>query len=399
MGEAIEYILEAQGYLRQMTPEVDLEGLLCESDDFETNASTYSMFLESGNTDGSKTPTNDELKSKANTAHKNALQKILSAIKAFIQRIVDFFKEVFGGKDSVPKAMHTALDAAKTVIPDVGNTKIEIVDKEKFFKEAKERLKELNKARKSHDPQKIADAKEKLSVSLNAMKNGSPKTIQVSLQDALKMVESCEDNTKHDTIELKKLQDELEKLETKISAQTATSDNADISAAQFEANAQMMITAEEQKAAQGTTTTFFGALKGIKKIIKGKSPIEKAQGVTEVMDAAANNPRVNKFCKGLSKVGSVMFDDIKKSDTTVLGSVQRAQDASEEAKSKSGIGKARAKGRVIGGYATALNTALKNPSTTKAIGSVAHVGKKGLKAVDKFLGDLSDKLDKEAEED
>lgn len=400
MEEAIKYILEAQGYLSQLTPEVDLEALLCEDEECEFNSTTISMFLESGNTDGTKATSNDELKSKATTAHKNALEKIIDAIKGFIKKIIDFFKNAFGGgKDSVPQSMHTALDAATSAIPDVGKTKIEILDKNKLFKDAKARLKELNKARKSHDPQKIAEAKRNLQVSLDGLKNGKVKTVTVSLQEALKMVEDCEDNTKRDTIELQKLQSELEKLESKIAVQTATEDNSEISAAQFEASAQMLITAEEHKLAQGTTTTFFGAIKSIKKLIKSNSPLEKAQAVTEIMDAAANNPRVNKFCKGISKVGSVMFDDINKKDSSVLGSIQRAKDASDEASMKSGIGKARAKGRVLGGYATALNTALNNPHATKLIGGVGHIGKKGLNAANKIISDISDRLDKEDQKD
>ena len=66
---------------------------------------------------------------------------------------------------------------------------------------------------------------------------------------------------------------------------------------------------------------------------------------------------------------------------------------------KTGIGKARAKGRVLGGYATALNTALKDPHTTKLIGSVGHMGKKGLNAANKIIGDISDQLDREEQED
>ena len=395
MGDAIECILEAQDYLKQLTPEIDMEELLCESDDFSFNDTTINMFLESGNTDGEKKPSNNELKSKATTAHKNALQKIIDAIKSFINRIIDFFKDVFSGGDSVSKSMKDALDAATSAVPDAGKVKIEIVDKTKFFKDAKERLKELNKARKSHDPQRIAKAKENLEVSLGAIKNGKPKIIQVSLQEALNIVESSADNSKRDTIELKKLQDELAKLEDRISADTAINDNAEISAAQFEASAQMLIASEEQKSVQSTTTTFFGAIKGIKKLITSNSGMEKAQAVAEIMDAAANNPKVNKFCRGVTKVGSVLFDDIGKSDSSVIGSIQRAKDASDESAAKSGIGKVRAKGRALGGYATALNTALKDPSTVKMIGSAANLGKKSLTAANKFISDLNDKLDEE----
>ncbi len=394
MNEAIEYLLEAQGYLSQLTPEVDLEAILCEDEECETNNTTVSMFLESGNTDGTKQTTNSELKEKATTAHKNALQKILDAIKGFIKKIVDFFKNAFsGGKDSVPQSMHIALDAAKSVIADAGSTKIEIVDKSKLFKDAKARLKELNKARKSHDPQKIADAKKNLQVTLDAIKNGKEKTVTVSLQEALKMVEECEDNTKRDTIELQKLQAELESIESKISADSAINDNSEISAAQFEASAQMMIAAEEQKAAQGTTTTFFGAIKSMKKLIKSNSAIEKAQAAADIMDAAANNPRVNKFCRGVSKVGSVLFDDINKPNSSVLGSVQRAQAASDKAKTKSGIGKMRAKSQALGGYATALNTALKDPNTVKLIGGVGNMGKKGIGLANKIIDSVNSQLD------
>lgn len=368
MDLAIDYIREAQSYLDKLVPEFHLDELLCESyEEDEVNESTINLFLESGNTDGDKRDDNKELKKKASSSLKAAIMRIIDVIKNFISNILNFFKELFQGRDSVSDIMKDALDASEDISKIYGvKVKIEVEDKESLIKTAREYIKNLNSARKSRDPERIAAAKKQVEVAVKEIKGDKIKVKTLTLEEALKSVEESENTTKRESVAVKKLQDELLILKRKLDEDDEKSSELykDIADAEFEASALMQVAEEEQTGIKKKTTSFFTAIKSMRKLIKSNDSIERARAAAEVIDAASNNPRVNKFCRGVSKIGSVLFDKGSKDDS-ITNDIKRAKVAESEGK----------KIQSIGGYSTAINKALKNNTVMKVAGTAAVVGK------------------------
>lgn len=382
MDLAIDYIREAQSYLDKLVPEFHLDELLCESyEEDEVNESTINLFLESGNTDGDKRDDNKELKKKASSSLKAAIMRIIDVIKNFISNILNFFKELFQGRDSVSDIMKDTLDASEDISKIYGvKVKIEVEDKESLIKTAREYIKKLNSARKSRDPERIAAAKKQVEVAVKEIKGDKIKVKTITLEEALKSVEESENSTKRESVAVKKLQDELLILKRKLDEDDEKSSELykDIADAEFEASALMQVAEEEQTGIKKKTTSFFTAIKSMRKLIKSNDSIERARAAAEVIDAASNNPRVNKFCRGVSKIGSVLFDKGSKDDS-ITNDIKRAKVAESEGK----------KLQSIGGYSTAINKALKNNTVMKVAGAAAVVGK----TVTGTLTTLKDKTD------
>lgn len=394
MDLAIKYIREARSYLEQLEPEIFLDDLFCESyEEHElSNNTTSTYFLESGNTDGEKKDDNKEIKKKASSSLKKAIARIIDVIKRCINSFLDFFRELFSEDDAVTKCMEKALNSAYSVVPsETKSIRIKIEDNSEVIKKAKECVKELSKARKSGDPQRIEEAKKNLTASIKVIGDDNKvSSREVNLDTALKLVQDSGSMTKKQTVEVKRLQEELTELNNKLDEDDEMSANIypSIVAAQLEMNALMEISKAEQEETRKTTTSFFGAIKSLRKLMKSDSEIEKAQAAAEVIDAATNNPRVNKFCKGLSKVGSVVFDK-GRHDGGMISALSRAKTAEAEAATKrTSVGSLKAKSRALGGYATAINKALNDETATKMIGAVADKGKRAGEFVKKYRDDM-----------
>lgn len=340
MNKALEYLMEAQSLINQMS-EMPYEDILC---------------LEDGN-ESEQAAKNSQLNKQANKSILGAITALVESIGNLISTILKKIKEIFFGKDNAMETLKAQYNALVKIIPNETNSyRVEVKNYRKFYADVRKTLGDIEKARKSGNTDQVKSLRQKLDNYFNT----EIETQKVPLSQLIDMMENADKVSNGEVKRLERLKADLQETMNHLK-EDAKSNGEDTAELQWECQQTSKSITGWFKGLGENAKSFGRATKDLISIAKNKG--KDVHSIMSLCEETNNNPALRSLLSGVTGVASKVMDrKATDSQKTMVGSATRVAKSAKTGKAD------------VGAAMTLAHNALKNDDLINVAGAVGAVG-------------------------